>query len=77
MLINQCHWIEFSTITAPHSHTSRLIRKATKTSLHNNFNGKGGYQISPAWKNIILVLKEQRAHHSHNQTKPVTTASTT
>jgi hypothetical protein len=66
-------------LTEPH--TSRVICEAIKINLHNNFNREGGYQISPAWKIIIHVLKEETGHHSHNQTMkpfsgPVTAAST-
>jgi hypothetical protein len=58
--INQCYQIQIDKIMAlaklPY-YTTRIICKATEISLQNNFNRDRGYQISPAWKNIIHTLR--------------------
>lgn len=69
--IHQGHGIEFDNTMAlaklPH-YISRVNCEAIKISIHDNFNSEEGYQLSPACKNIIPTLKEQRGRHRHTET---------
>jgi hypothetical protein len=50
--------------TMPH-YTRTVIRKAVEINLHHNFKNRGGFQLSPYWKDIIQTVKQQRGCHNH------------
>jgi hypothetical protein len=52
-------------VNLPH-YTSRFFRETVEINLHQNFNREVAYHLSPAWKEIVPKIKQQRRSHEYS-----------